>query len=394
MQDESTATATSGAYRNTSLPFEFTGNAKEYFSIWIVNILLTILTLGIYSAWAKVRNTQYFYGNTHLDGHTFRYTADPKQILKGRVIAVVLFAAYYFSGLLSPIAAGITIMLLMLLVPAFVVMSMSFQLRNSAYRNIRFNFDKNFRRSYYIFSLPVIVIGLYFVAITLANPQTGGELATQQVNVTLAIVAAVCGLMMFLLYPWWEYMLVNFKVTHADFGTADFGFAADKKDYYKLYMKFILISIVIGIVIGILSIPVGMLTNTLLGADESSNSSPMPVFALTMIPFIFFYLWIFAYLQTKRTNLIYNNLSVDGHTTSSELETGKMFMLYLTNTIAILVSLGLLTPWAKVRTARYRASRTSLQPAGDFNSFIAHQEQQRSAFGEEMGEVFDMDLGM
>ena len=31
---------------------EFKGNAKEYFGIWIVNVLLSIITLGIYGAWA------------------------------------------------------------------------------------------------------------------------------------------------------------------------------------------------------------------------------------------------------------------------------------------------------------------------------------------------------
>lgn len=44
-------------------PFRFTGNGREYFRIWIVNTLLTILTLGIYSAWAKVRKKRYIYGN-------------------------------------------------------------------------------------------------------------------------------------------------------------------------------------------------------------------------------------------------------------------------------------------------------------------------------------------
>jgi len=43
------------------LGFEFRGDGMEYFKIWIVNILLTILTLGIYSAWATVRNNRYFY---------------------------------------------------------------------------------------------------------------------------------------------------------------------------------------------------------------------------------------------------------------------------------------------------------------------------------------------
>ena len=33
----------------------FTGDGKEYFRIWVVNLLLTLATFGIYSAWAKVR---------------------------------------------------------------------------------------------------------------------------------------------------------------------------------------------------------------------------------------------------------------------------------------------------------------------------------------------------
>ncbi|MEX1058239.1 MAG: DUF898 family protein, partial [Natronospirillum sp.] len=46
------------------IPVAFNGRGGEYFGIWIVNIALTVLTLGIYSAWAKVRNKRYFYGNT------------------------------------------------------------------------------------------------------------------------------------------------------------------------------------------------------------------------------------------------------------------------------------------------------------------------------------------
>ncbi|MDE0480371.1 MAG: DUF898 family protein [Gammaproteobacteria bacterium] len=44
-------------------PFTFHGNGSDYFRIWIVNMLFTILTLGIYSAWAKVRSKRYFGGN-------------------------------------------------------------------------------------------------------------------------------------------------------------------------------------------------------------------------------------------------------------------------------------------------------------------------------------------
>jgi uncharacterized membrane protein YjgN (DUF898 family) len=70
-----------------------------------------------------------------------------------------------------------------------------------------------------------------------------------------------------------------------------------------------------------------------------------------------------------------------------------MTFLYVTNTLAIMVSLGLLIPWAKIRTARYRAAMTSLQPAGDLGSFFNQQQQSQSAYGEEMGEMFDLDIG-
>ena len=86
-----------GGSLGKSLPFTFSGKASEYFSIWIVNVCLTIITLGIYSAWAKVRNNQYFYGNTQIDGASFQYLADPIKILKGRIIAFIAFVAYYLS---------------------------------------------------------------------------------------------------------------------------------------------------------------------------------------------------------------------------------------------------------------------------------------------------------
>ncbi|MEO1140896.1 MAG: DUF898 family protein, partial [Pseudomonadota bacterium] len=71
--------------RTESKGFSFKGTASEYFGIWIVNLLLSIVTLGIYTAWAKVRRLRYFYGNTWLDGHNFEYHAKPIQILIGRI---------------------------------------------------------------------------------------------------------------------------------------------------------------------------------------------------------------------------------------------------------------------------------------------------------------------
>ena len=66
----------------TDHSFEFKGKGGEYFSIWIVNVLLSIVTLGIYSAWATVRTRRYFYANFKLAGEGFEYHADLFKFLK------------------------------------------------------------------------------------------------------------------------------------------------------------------------------------------------------------------------------------------------------------------------------------------------------------------------
>ena len=76
-------TTTTGAAAPVDMRHEirFEGSGGEYFKIWIVNLALTIATLGIYSAWAKVRNKRYFYGNTFIAGHSFDYHGRPVRIL-------------------------------------------------------------------------------------------------------------------------------------------------------------------------------------------------------------------------------------------------------------------------------------------------------------------------
>src|SRR5450755_3998184 len=82
---------------HTPQPVRFSGSGAEYFGIWIVNLLLTIVTLGIYSAWAKVRRLQYFYRHTELAGSSFDFHGSPTRILIGRLIALMMFIAYNFS---------------------------------------------------------------------------------------------------------------------------------------------------------------------------------------------------------------------------------------------------------------------------------------------------------
>ncbi len=123
--------------RHRTIQVKFNGQAFEYFKIWIVNIFLSIITLGIYSAWAKVRNNQYFYGNTIIDGSSFNYTAKPISILKGRLIAVGILGVYSIVNQVSPMAGFALSLAFMPVIPWLITRSLAFNARNSMYRNIR-----------------------------------------------------------------------------------------------------------------------------------------------------------------------------------------------------------------------------------------------------------------
>src|SRR6187549_2650949 len=95
--DGSQAPADTGAVPPTPKPLvriSFEADGAEYFRIWITNVALTVVTLGIYSAWAKVRRQQYFYRTTRLDGSSFDYHGQPLAILKGRLVGFALFSTY------------------------------------------------------------------------------------------------------------------------------------------------------------------------------------------------------------------------------------------------------------------------------------------------------------
>ncbi|HHI92316.1 MAG TPA: DUF898 domain-containing protein [Gammaproteobacteria bacterium] len=400
--EQHTITSTTNPTPEHSIPFEFTGNTNEFFSIWIINVLLTILTLGIYSPWAKVRTYQYFYGNTQLDGASFRYLANPTQILKGRLIALVFFAAYYFSGLISTLATGITIVVIALLIPAMVVMSMSFQLRNTSYRNIKFNFQKNFKRAYTIFAYPLLFVVPYFLLTTYFQSDLQPDAVATENNTEtplLIFLFAALPLLIACLFPLWQHMIIKFKSAHAHFGQTRFNFSGTAGNLYGIYVSAFVTTSLLALLAMIALTGLGNIlagVGNILSVDEAGGFSvkQFTVILLIFLLMLSVYLWMFAYIQTKKTNFIFGNLGIAKHRVQSELEVGTMFYLYVTNTLAIAISLGLLMPWAKIRTARYRAQMTSVIVTGDLDNFFGVRPEGQSAFGEEMGEVFDMGLGV
>lgn len=139
--------ATASAAPRT-LALSFTGDGREYFRIWVVNLFLTLATFGIYSAWAKVRRLQYFDRNTILAGASFDFHGNPKAVLVGRMLSVLLLVAYHYAFGFSTTFGLVTIAGLLLAFPYLMRGALRFRLGNTSYRGLRLGFDGTVGQAY------------------------------------------------------------------------------------------------------------------------------------------------------------------------------------------------------------------------------------------------------
>ena len=321
------------------IPLEFRGDGAEFFKIWIVNILLTILTLGIYSAWAKVRTNRYFYSNLHLDGRSFRYLASPIAILVGRIIATVALVAYFVSIELLPVP-GLDLALALILtlaMPYLIVRSIAFNHRMSAYRNIQFRFHGT-----YVEAAMALLLWPLLGVLTLG-----------------------------ILYPLALLRVNQFIVNNSAYGTSRLTFNATYRQYAILVFSFIGAN-GLGLLVG-WSVPLAVVEQAILS---------VVIFGL-----------IFVWFTANATNLYYNSTSLGDNHFDAGLETVGLLKVYTINMVLIIVTLGLYLPAAKVRLARYKAGHIRFVAVASIDDFVAAEQEQVSALAEEMGEAFDFDIG-
>ena len=198
---------------------KFTGSAGEYFRIWIVNAALTIVTLGIYSAWAKVRTRRYFYANTILDGQPFDYTAKPGTILKGHAIVGGAIIVINILSKVTPIIGALVTGAAWCAVPFLLYKAHRFKARNSVYRNIRFRFLVDVMDAYkaYGFIPLFVILGLL---ISLPALMAGSESAAEAgvMAATTGIIGVIGGFLLVLSFPVFIYLQKSYLHNNIGYG--------------------------------------------------------------------------------------------------------------------------------------------------------------------------------
>ena len=331
----------------------FEGSAGEYFKIWIVNIALTIVTLGIFSAWAKVRSRRYFYGNTYIGTHAFDYHAAPIRILIGRAIASAFLLAYFSTAAIAPRFIGFWYLLFLAALPWLIKSSLRFAARNTSYRNVRFDFHGT-----YWGACKAFILWQMLAAITL-----------------------------FLALPFAHRARDYYNINNHSFGQIAFKAVIPVGKLYKIYLAGL--ALMFGALI-VAALPYGLLTGVraqgALWSLTVGLSSLVAIVAVLGVP---------TFIAAKTFNLALNKTSLgDNYRFESELSPGRLTWIVLSNALLTIATLGLLHPWARVRRARYMAGCISVIGQADADAFQSMPMPAGNAIGEEVASFFDIDFGL
>jgi uncharacterized membrane protein YjgN (DUF898 family) len=367
---------------------EFKGKAMEYFGIWLANILLTVVTIGIFSAWAKVRRLKYFFNNTKILEDSFAYHATGWQILKGRIIALVAILILGAGSAYIPSFSFISFLIIFFLLPFIINSSLRFNARMISYRNIKFNWHGNYKQTF-----------LYFV-----------------------LGPVISFLSLGFLHPLFTKYYYTYYANNHSYGTSRFSAYTTVKKYYLDAIKsgflpvlFIFYSIIIYTIWDIASLMVWDIDyidsmwissgseieriisyNLNYNLGNYSNSFSNLLFILIPIIFLTNFIYrIFARNMLLRATILNNSNNKEiSANFDSKLNPATYLWITISNAIVVPITLGLMSPWAQIRFYKYLSHSTKIEVIGDLNLFLDIEKKNLSSLGEEYAEMEGIEVNI
>lgn len=337
-------------------PIEFTATAGEYFRIWIVNLFLTVVTFGLYAAWAKVRTRRYIWANTLLGGHPFTFHGKPTSILRGNLIIAAMFIGYILTKKFEPGIAALLFIIFGFIFPLLVYKSLRFIAHNTSYRNIRFQFTGRIRESYE----------------------------------TYLLFAGIVPFTLFLFFPAWQFYKKKYFFNHLAYGKTGSNFSGNKGPFYRAYLLAGLLGLLFFFGMSALS---GFLFTTF----RQGSGGPFVYIYLTFFTYIAGGLILYAVqaiIYTITMNHCWTKTRFGNLHFMSTLTIRKLLFIRITNLVAILFSCGLLIPWAKIRRLRYTFENLSVVSSQGLETFEGSIGVDSTALGDAATDFIGIEIGL
>lgn len=371
------------------LNIQFTGSGSEYWRIWIVNLLLTVVTLGFYYPYAKARRLRYFHANTLIDGHALGFHGDPRKMLRGYVLMLLLAVLYGVAGKVSPTAGLVALVILAVLWPALWRASLQFRLGNTSWRGLRFGFEGDLRGAYAamaVLYLPALLVAA--MGVVGADPESPKPV--------LSGVLGLAFLVSWTLLPLGLWRMKRYQHDHYRYAQEHAELAVGQGAFYKLGFKVLGVNIVAVVIFGLL---VAGVAGSVFGAqargEPPSAGDVAGIMGLMGLFYLAWFCWMWPYGVARLQNLVWSGTRSAHLRFDSQLTVKALAGLTLKNLLLTAVTLGLYRPFAAVATARLRLEAVRIELTGSTDAWMADAATTMSdASGDAAGDFFGIDLGL
>ena len=325
---------------------------------------------------------------------------------------MALFIAYIVIQKLSPIGGLIVLLIFVLAFPWIIWRSLMFNMRITSFSNVRFGFDGKLGGSYYVYLLlPILGFFLTYSPIILTAVIFGGMHNEEPVFLIFLAMILTIALGIFV-YALIQQKTTSYVINASKYGQAKFSTQLKVGGFVKIILKAFILSILLFIATFILLIVLGSAFGMLGALLQASNGSLDPEvitssidseLADTLIIIIpIFYIIsiiasvaVFAYTFTRKRAYIFNNSKLDNKIAlKSTLRARSLIYILITNFLLLIFTLGLATPWIKVRMARLILEHTEVDTSLGLDNYVTQQEKEQSSLGEQIGDAFDIDIGI
>ena len=197
------------------------------------------------------------------------------------------------------------------------------------------------------------------------------------------VVLGIASLVFAFSFPWWIRRLKRFIIENTFYGGEKGAFFATGGQFFKIYF-------ISGLILLGVTIPLVMLMALILFSTEKT-------WFLTYIgPIIMYsgYVLAYAYIRARSGNLVWNNTRLGPLSFQCTLRCRDLAALYVTNALGIISSLGLLIPWAVIRTWKYRADKMRVWQEGALTEFQGSDMSAVTALGAETLDFFEVDISL
>ena len=377
-----------------TMPVSFTGSGSEYFRIWIVNLLLTLVTIGLYHPWAKVRRLRYFYGNTHIGEHTLDFHGNPTRMLRGFLLLAALVLLYTVAGKVSPTAGLIAFVIVAAIWPALFRAGQRFRLANTSWRGLRFRFAGSVGGAYRAM-LPLFIPSGLFLALA---PYLVD--ATGQPVPGMGAWFALFPFIVMLLVPlcWW--LLKKYQHDGCAFADNQTSLRAGAGAFYLVFLKAFGVSLLVGLCGGIVGAVIGGgAVWGLVGRNAGHAGATAGAIVAITIVFVLVYLAMIAvvrpYMTARLQDLVWNATRSADVAFVSALRFRPLLWLTVKNWFLIVITIGLYFPFASIAMARLRLQAITVHLRIDPDEFASRSaERLDDAAGDAAGDLFGIDIGL